>query len=656
MNERLSSVVLETYKNSRGRISSRVLCYTYDLKKQLLTAIKEGIVVNPPELGNLPGQGEVTYASQVQDVLIPYTTREDTYNYYEERNYVNDVNREHTEVLETYDHDGKARETYSYGKGRASYLNNQTGDSYNYLTNQSGSVTGLTKDGQAVASSSYNLYGARKTSTDTTGNPFAYNGEARDDTGLDYLRARYYDSQGGTFLTEDSYPGEDTDPLSQNRYSYVQNNPVNYTDPSGHFWNNIKKGWNYVKKKASNAWNGVKRVASNTWNTVKRVASNTWNGVKSFASKAWNVTKSAFNHATNWISTQYNRASNWVGRQWNKVQTAYNSASDYVQTKYQQAAAQIEARRQQVVRSAYALATGRSSSPTIREGKNLYRNWNTALENTLKHVCDPKTTKGQDDASKKKLTASELQELVKKANSGDMSALAALSRSYDGKSGIGTGIRTKEEIEAGNKLVWENTVDGLKKIPYVIGEFFSVNDVYRLITGKDPLTGEDASRLEAAGWLLLDVLTVKISKIAKGAKAASKGLQALDAINDASKAAKAADRAKDASKAAKAVDKASDAGKLFNSPKLDKLSPKEIVDLNIQELKGRLPEGWTFHEHNGRVHIKENGKMRVRIDPPDRITDYTHMHIYDKNGKPLNIHGNNVDVKSPAGHIPWDKW
>ena len=364
-------------------------------------ATKEGIVVNPPELGNLPGQGEVTYASQVQDVLIPYTTREDTYNYYEERNYVNDVNREHTEVLETYGHDGKARETYSYGKGRASYLNNQTGDSYNYLTNQSGSVTGLTKDGQAVASSSYNLYGARKTSTDTTGNPFAYNGEARDDTGLDYLRARYYDSQGGTFLTEDSYPGEDTDPLSQNRYGYVQNNPVNYTDPSGHFWNSIKKGWNYVKKTASNAWNGVKRVASNTWNTVKRVASNTWNGVKSFASKAWNVTKSAYNHATNWVSTQYNRAVNWGSRQWNKVQTAYNSASDYVQHQYQLAAAQIEARRQQVVRSAYALATGIKSSPSIREGLNLYRNWNTALENTLKHVCDPKTTGASDKGENK---------------------------------------------------------------------------------------------------------------------------------------------------------------------------------------------------------------------------------------------------------------
>ena len=166
-------------------------------------ASKEGIAVNPPELGNLPGQGEVTYASQVQDVLITYTTREDSYNYYEERNYVNDVNHEHTEVLETYDYDGKARETYSYGKGRASCLNNQTGDSYNYLTNQSGSMTGLTKDGQAVSSSRYNFSGARKTSTDPTAQPFVYNGEDRDDIGLDYLRARYYDSQGFTFSTED---------------------------------------------------------------------------------------------------------------------------------------------------------------------------------------------------------------------------------------------------------------------------------------------------------------------------------------------------------------------------------------------------------------------------------------------------------------------
>ncbi|MBF0819959.1 RHS repeat-associated core domain-containing protein, partial [Streptococcus acidominimus] len=78
------------------------------------------------------------------------------------------------------------------------------------------------------------LYGSTTRTTDETGNPFAYNGEARDITGLDYLRARYYDSQAGTFLTEDSYQGQLTNPLSQNRYAYVHNNPINYTDPSGH--------------------------------------------------------------------------------------------------------------------------------------------------------------------------------------------------------------------------------------------------------------------------------------------------------------------------------------------------------------------------------------------------------------------------------------
>jgi RHS repeat-associated protein len=60
-------------------------------------------------------------------------------------------------------------------------------------------VTGLTQDGNSVSSSSYSLYGSTAETTDTTGNPFAYNGEARDITGLDYLRARYYDSSAGTF-------------------------------------------------------------------------------------------------------------------------------------------------------------------------------------------------------------------------------------------------------------------------------------------------------------------------------------------------------------------------------------------------------------------------------------------------------------------------
>nr|WP_301182801.1 RHS repeat-associated core domain-containing protein [Streptococcus suis] len=264
----------------------------------------------------------------------------------------------------------------------------------------------MTKDGNPVASSSYNLYGSTKKSTDITGNPFAYNGEARDATGLDYLRARYYDSSAGTFLTEDSYQGQVTDPLSQNRYSYVHNNPVNYNDPSGHFWNSIKKAasnvWNGVKKTASNAWNGVKKTASNAWNGVKKTASNAWNGVTKVASNAWNTVKrvatntwnsvkSAYNTTVNWVSNKVNQSVNWVGQQTNRVyhagQQVYQSASSYAQAQYQQLQAQIQARREQAVRNEYAQATGIKGTPKSREAMNLLRNWGAALAKTLKHVC-----------------------------------------------------------------------------------------------------------------------------------------------------------------------------------------------------------------------------------------------------------------------------
>ncbi|MCO1604373.1 RHS repeat-associated core domain-containing protein, partial [Desulfosporosinus nitroreducens] len=69
-------------------------------------------------------------------------------------------------------------------------------------------------------------------------NPYGYNGEAHDiDSGLQFLRARYYDPSMGRFQTRDSYLGEIMNPLSLNRYVYTANNPVMYSDPSGHIPN-----------------------------------------------------------------------------------------------------------------------------------------------------------------------------------------------------------------------------------------------------------------------------------------------------------------------------------------------------------------------------------------------------------------------------------
>ena len=56
-----------------------------------------------------------------------------------------------------------------------------------------------------------------------------------DETGLYYLRARYYDPSVGRFISKDSVEGSITNPLSLNLYTYCVNNPIIYTDPSGCF-------------------------------------------------------------------------------------------------------------------------------------------------------------------------------------------------------------------------------------------------------------------------------------------------------------------------------------------------------------------------------------------------------------------------------------
>jgi RHS repeat-associated protein len=70
-----------------------------------------------------------------------------------------------------------------------------------------------------------------RTARSSVGNPFLFHGQFTDpDTGLVYLRARWYDPFTGTFLQRDPMEFED----SVNLYAGMGNNPVSYRDPSGH--------------------------------------------------------------------------------------------------------------------------------------------------------------------------------------------------------------------------------------------------------------------------------------------------------------------------------------------------------------------------------------------------------------------------------------
>lgn len=54
-----------------------------------------------------------------------------------------------------------------------------------------------------------------------------------ENSNLYYLRARYYDTETGRFISRDSFEGFPDDPLSLHKYVYAENNPVNLIDPNG---------------------------------------------------------------------------------------------------------------------------------------------------------------------------------------------------------------------------------------------------------------------------------------------------------------------------------------------------------------------------------------------------------------------------------------
>jgi hypothetical protein len=49
------------------------------------------------------------------------------------------------------------------------------------------------------------------------------------------MNARYYSSDTGRFISQDTYSGNAFNPWTQHLYTYTSNNPINYVDPTGHY-------------------------------------------------------------------------------------------------------------------------------------------------------------------------------------------------------------------------------------------------------------------------------------------------------------------------------------------------------------------------------------------------------------------------------------
>ena len=91
----------------------------------------------------------------------------------------------------------------------------------------------MNQKNQITLAESYDPFGNTINSMGSDSSIFGYAGEQTDPSGLQYLRARYYDPATAGFISRDLWSGDANDPMSFNHWAYTADNPVNASDPSG---------------------------------------------------------------------------------------------------------------------------------------------------------------------------------------------------------------------------------------------------------------------------------------------------------------------------------------------------------------------------------------------------------------------------------------
>ncbi len=144
-------------------------------------------------------------------------------------------NTGNVQVMEERNGSGALMVSYTYGHNLM--FQNRAGTRSFYHYDGQGSTRELTDLDELVTDSYlYDAYGRSLAVTGSTENAYRFVGEQFDpNVGLYYLRARYYDQNIGRFITTDPNQGDPQSPTSLHRYLYANNNPVNFTDPTGRF-------------------------------------------------------------------------------------------------------------------------------------------------------------------------------------------------------------------------------------------------------------------------------------------------------------------------------------------------------------------------------------------------------------------------------------
>jgi RHS repeat-associated protein len=138
-------------------------------------------------------------------------------------------------VLVQTDELGNTLAKYDYGPDRLLSLDHTTEGAQFYLFDALGSVVNLTRsDGAIQKRNQYDAWGNYRAQVGSSENVFGFTGHEMDqESGLIYMKARFYDPELGLFLSHDAFEGSVDTPPSLHKYLYAFGNPTVFIDLSG---------------------------------------------------------------------------------------------------------------------------------------------------------------------------------------------------------------------------------------------------------------------------------------------------------------------------------------------------------------------------------------------------------------------------------------
>ncbi|MBB3909370.1 RHS repeat-associated core domain-containing protein [Anoxybacteroides rupiense] len=145
-----------------------------------------------------------------------------------------------SDLIRVTDDSGQTVWAFTWANGKPNTVTNANGDTFYYVTNYRGDVVRIIdENGATVANYSYDPWGKVLSVSENAavaGQPIGYAGYYYDrETKLYYLQARYYDPETARFISRDPDPGDKDDPITQNAYTYANDNPVMLVDPDGNY-------------------------------------------------------------------------------------------------------------------------------------------------------------------------------------------------------------------------------------------------------------------------------------------------------------------------------------------------------------------------------------------------------------------------------------